>query len=103
MRAVRAFLTMPDSEASYNQHIGLIDVVLPNHGGALQADGTWEELEERIDNDFARSLPATARTAGQRYIPHARMEPNDGSRSFLDSPELWGTAADNLDTLATTR
>ena len=92
MKTVRAWLRMapsggayplPDSEATYRDNIDLIDVAIAANGGRLQADGTWLQQTQRIDNDWAQELPGLAyrsRLADRRQAAVLRRDARHAHR-----------------------
>jgi len=93
------------SEASYQSHTGLIDVVLPGHGGLLQADGTWQQSAAKLGTAFSLALRGMARAAGQRYVPVLDPGHTDQTnlKAVLDDTDLWTVAADDALSLARNR
>jgi hypothetical protein len=91
---------IPDSEASYGANGSIADMVYPHHGGTLQADGSWTQDAGTLASDFSQGLPATARAAGQLYMPGVGAN-TEGVKTVMDSAALMQTAAENLVDLAT--
>ena len=83
-------------EAAYTLRRSLLDDLYPMHGGKLRADGTWLQQSVRIDAPFSVQLPVLAREAGQRYAPVLEDYSSEECMAFLDSPELWEGAIDDL-------
>jgi spore germination protein YaaH len=102
MQAVTGTYPFPTSELDYAAHKSEIDAVMPDHGGHLQADGSWLQQSWKWDAAWAKNLKATAHTAGQLYIPFVGNDAA-GILVVLDSPALQVTAANNLVTLMKTR
>lgn len=93
---------VPTCESAYKANSSLIDAVMPTNGGVLQADGTWYQQLNRINNDWAQELPDLAVENNQLYIPGVECDPS-GILTVLDDPGLQQSAADNLVILAQTR
>lgn len=94
---------IPDGRTEYEANTGVIDGVLPAHGGILQADGTWFQYAAQLDTDFSRDLPGRAAAAGQEYIPLMYLWGPDVSEAVLSDPDKTERATQGILTLATTR
>lgn len=90
---------IPTSEAEYTENLDRIYAALPLNGGKLQADGTWQQESWKTDSAWARNLPATARKAGQLYMPGVGND-RQGIVAVLQSPPLQEAAANSLVELA---
>jgi len=99
MAAIGGDYPAPTSEESYNANLDKLDMVYPNNGGDLQADGSWFQETWKINPDWPQSLPGIASGAGHTYMPVMTCDAT-GVLTVLDSPSLQQAAADGLIDLA---
>jgi len=90
---------IPDSQEQYENHPGLIDIIIPANGGRVLPDGSWLQESWRIDTPFSQSLPTAARVAGHRYMPTVEAR-RETLQPLLETPDVWPVAARNLVRLA---
>ena len=93
---------VPDGRTEYEANLDIIDAVMPSHGGELQTDGSWLQVDCVLDTQFSQDLPAIAESAGQLYMPQM-FALGPAMEAVLGNSSLWATVANGITNLATTR